>query len=169
VLLFTKVPSFALLIVALMAIGIGEATAQERSGLMGGLSLGAGSLGFGGMSSDPAVGIVRQGGDQRLDLAVNMYLGAISSPRTALLFEVATSGSRTDSVDGEVRVGPRRVTFASSTSSLTSIVFAGAGQYWLTSNMWLRGGLGVGFLDRNLAIEAANLTLTLDKGRGFAG
>lgn len=158
----------ALFVVTLMATTNGEARAQERAGLMGGISFGAGTVDFSGTSSDPAVGIIRQDGAHRVDLGLNMYLGAVANRRTALLFEVSLANSRTDSVDGEVRVGPRRVTFASSTSSLTSLVLAGAAQYWLTSNVWIRGGFGGGYLDRDLAIEDADLTITLEKGTGFA-
>jgi hypothetical protein len=65
-----------LLVIALMAASGGRAAAQERSGLMGGFSLGAGTLDFRGVSSDPAVGLVRQA-DGQVDIGGNLSLGAV--------------------------------------------------------------------------------------------
>jgi hypothetical protein len=152
-----------------MATTGGAAVAQERSGLMGGVSLGAGTIGFSGATTDPALGIVRQNRDQALGFAMDMYLGEVISPRSALLFDIALpSGATGSSADGEVRVGPRRVTFESSKDTQTSLVMTGAAQFWLTSRVWLRGGLGVGYLHRDLEIDSADLTITLEKGTGVA-
>jgi hypothetical protein len=146
----------------------GEAAAQTRAGLMGGASLGLGSLAFSGTSPDPAVNIVYRGDDPSIDLAVNLYLGGRLNPRTALLFELALGAGGTDAVNGDLRVGSRRITFAGSETTNTALVYAGAVQYWVLSKFWVRGGLGVGLLDSDIFIESVDLTITLDKGAGFA-
>jgi hypothetical protein len=156
-----------LLVIALMAASGGRAAAQERSGLMGGFSLGAGTLDFRGVSSDPAVGLVRQA-DGQVDIGGNLSLGAVTSPRTALLFELSLTSSRTSSVEGEIRVGSNRVTFPASEDSYTALVTAGALQFWLAPNLWVRTGFGAGVLDRDVTITDADLTITLDKGTGLA-
>ena len=157
------------MVLVVFALGGSRADAQERSGLMGGLSLGGGALDFSGASSDPAVELVSEGGDQGFGTGFNLYLGASTSPRTAILFEVAFIDQEEDVVvDGEVRVGANRVTFPAGASTQTAIVFAGALQYWLTSRVWVRGGFGAGVLDRDLVIAAADLSITLTKSLGFA-
>lgn len=142
--------------------------AQDRAGLIGGISLGGGTINLSGGTSDPSVDFVRQGGDSGLGAGANLYLGGMTSQRSALLFELAITTAATESVDGEVRVGARRVTFGSADSSLSSLVMAGAAQYWVMSNVWVRGGLGVGVIDRDLVIESSDLTITLDQGNGVA-
>lgn len=160
-------PWHALLVIALMAASGGRAAAQERSGLMGGFSLGAGTLGFRGASSDPTIGLIRQA-DAQVDLGGNLTLGAVTSPRTALLFEVSLTSARTSSVEGEIRIGANRVTFAGSEDSYTAMVPAGAVQFWLAPNVWVRTGLGVGLLHRDVMISDADLAITLEKGTGLA-
>lgn len=160
--------SVALVVVICAASG-GQVSAQQRTGLMGGVSLGAGALNVSGTASDPAAELVGEAGDQGVDTGFNMYLGFSTSPRTAVLIDLALVGlAEGVVVDGEVRVGANRITFPSATSSHTSLVLAGALQYWPTSKVWLRGGLGVGTLDRDLVVEAVDLTVTLNKGTGFA-
>jgi hypothetical protein len=147
----------------------GRADAQERRGLMGGFSLGGGAVNVSGASADPATQLVTEGGGQGAHVGANLFIGVSTSPRTAVLFEVAIAGVAEDAVvDGEVRVGTDRVTFPMTSSSLTSSVFGGAVQYWLTSRVWVRGGLGAGYIDRDLLIGPADLTVTLSKSLGFA-
>lgn len=165
----TRARSCVPLVLVMLAAAGGRADAQERAGLMGGFSLGGGTLRFGGASTDPAVELVSEGGDGKVDAGVNLYVGFSTSPRTAVLFEIAVVGLANDhEVEGEVRVGANRVTFPVSTSSLTSVVFAGAFQYSMTSKVWVRGGIGTGDLNRDLVVEPADLSVTLTKSLGFA-
>lgn len=157
-----------LLAALLLAAACGDVFAQERSGLIGGVSLGGGTLNLRGSSDAPTVGFVSQGGDSGLGPGFNLYLGGMTGSRAALLFEMALTTVDTEAVDGEVRLGPQRVTFGSADSSLSPIVMAGAAQYWVRPNIWVRGGLGVGLLDRDLFIESSDLTITLDQGNGVA-
>jgi hypothetical protein len=119
------------------------------------------------MSSDPTVGLVRQA-DAQVDIAGNLSLGAVTSPRTALLFELSLTSARTSSIEGEIRIGANRATFAANEDSYTALVTAGALQFWLAPNFWIRTGLGAGVLDRDVMISDADLTITLEKGTGLA-
>ena len=161
------------LAVAAFITSAGDAWAQQRSGLVGGVSLGGGVLGLHGTTDgDPAVALVRQEDDRVPVTGFDVHLGRMVSATTAVLFVMSADydpGSESD-LNVEVRVGGRQVTFNSSTTSLGSGVFAGVVQHWLTSNIWVRGGLGVGFLTRDftLGTDASYLTITLDRGFGPA-
>lgn len=162
------------LLTAVLAMTVAaESRAQQRSGLVGGISLGAGALGLHGRAGDdPAIELIRQADDQVPVMGFDVHLGAMVGPRTAVLFAMTGDldlGSESD-LDAEVRVGERAIAFSSSTTSLGSGVFAGALQHWLTSNIWVRGGLGVGFLTRDFTLgsDASYLMLTLDRGYGLA-
>jgi hypothetical protein len=152
----------ALVVVAFLAATSGESLAQEYSGLIGGFSVGAGSMRIGGTSADPSVRIIQQERNRPVGLGFNLY-------RNAFLLGVALTELGTSvSQEGEVRVGSRRVTFDSAASSQMLGVVAGAFQHWLTPSVWVRGGVGAGYLDRDLRIDPAGLTITLDKDTGVA-
>jgi len=150
-----------------------DGQAQQPSGLVGGMSVGAGLLGLHGtLNGDPSVALLRQGETRVSIMGFDAHLGGMVGRKTALLFVMTGDfdpGSASD-LDVLVRVGDRLVTFNSGTTSLGSGVFAGAVQQWLTSRVWVRGGVGAGFLTRDftLGTDASYLTVTLDRGFGPA-
>jgi hypothetical protein len=155
----------SLLSFVLVMTMVGEASAQQRSGLVGGFSLGGGVLALGGSSTDPVVGIIQDDEGTVGAVAVDLHLGFMVRPRVAFLFEGAAAGDqpKTSLAAGQVTVGSRQVTFNSSTTSLMSMVLAGAIQYWITERVWVRGGVGAGWLHRDLVIDAQQLSITLEK------
>ena len=162
-----------LLIVAGTAAGAGEARAQQPSGLIGGLSLGGGSLSLeGSAAGDAGVALVRQRDSHVGSFSFDLHLGGMMSERAAVMV-VATFDTGLASTFGQtvdVGVGDDLVSFESSETSLSSGVIGGAVQYWLTSRVWVRGGVGGGYLQRDFAFgtDADYLTLTLDRGYAFA-
>ena len=149
--------------------GVAEAQTRERAGLIGGISLGGGTVGFGGSTGDPAVAMIRQADDLGADLAVNLYLGGMTSSRMAVLFEAALSaGNPNTLLEGDARIGARRVTFAASSSTVRALVLSGAVQYWVVPRVWVRGGVGAGSLQRDLEVKDADLMITLDRSGGVA-
>jgi hypothetical protein len=94
------------------------------------------------------------------------------SEKTAIMLVVALdSGVGTTYREGvELGVGDVVVAFPSSETSLWSGVMGGAVQRWLTSRVWVRGGVGAGYLQRDFVLgsDADYLTLTLDRGYAVA-
>jgi hypothetical protein len=153
----------ALVIVALLTVGR-DASAQDRAGLMGGFSIGAGSVLLAGSTDDAAVGFIRQPERDSIGPGFNLYIGSVTAPRWAVLLEMAylTVGASTRT-DGDLRVGSNRVTFQSASGGQTAVVMAGAIQYWVTGRTWVRAGPGVASLTREVTIESADLMVTLDR------
>ncbi|HKE14748.1 MAG TPA: hypothetical protein VKB80_07785 [Kofleriaceae bacterium] len=96
-----------------------------------GLTLGVG-LGLGLMDSDSNLtDCFGCGDDQPLALALDAHLGVMLSPHLALLGEVFWQGQ---GVDGD--------TF----DWIGQTMLMGAIQFWLTPQLWIKGGLGVASL-----------------------
>jgi hypothetical protein len=152
-----------LTLLVLLTVG-GDASAQARSGLMGGISIGAGVIAMAGSTDDSAVALVQQEHGNSLGGGLNLYIGGATSPRWALLFEIAFLTTGSARTDGDVRIGSSRVTFQSASSNQTAILFAGAAQYWVTPRAWVRGGLGLASLSRDVTIDTSDLVVTLDRG-----
>jgi len=168
-----KAVSLLVLLAAASALAAGEAVAQQRSGLMGGLSLGGGSLSLeGSAGGDSSLALVRQRDSHLGTVAFDVHLGAMVSEKTAIMLVfVFDNGLGSTSGQGvEVEVGDIAVAFPSSATSLWSGVMGGAVQRWLTSRFWVRGGVGAGFLQRDftLGTDSDYLTLTLDRGYALA-
>ena len=141
------------------------AIAQAREGLIGGISVGGTGLSIAGESDDPAAAILATGGEG-IGLGVSMFLGAMGGPRSALLFEAAIAASGSTPVDGDIRLGTRRVTALEEPSWISSTVFSIAFQYWLTSRGWVRVGVGGGALSRDWEIETDGLLVSVSKQYG---
>jgi len=96
-----------------------------------GLTLGVG-LGLGLMDSDSTItDCFNCGDDQPLSFALDAHLGLMLSPHLALLGEVFWQGQ---GVDGD--------TF----DWIGQTMLMGAIQFWLTPQLWIKGGLGVASL-----------------------
>jgi hypothetical protein len=143
------------------------AIAQERGGLIGGFSLGGTGLSIAGESDDPAAAILAGGGDG-IGLSGSLFLGGMGGPRSALLFEMAVAESGSTPVDGDIRLGTRRVTALDEPSWIASTVLAMAFQYWPTSRGWVRVGVGGGALSRDWEIETGGLSVAVSKQYGPA-
>jgi hypothetical protein len=155
------------------ALGAGEALAQPRAGLMGGASIGGGSLSLEGPAEvDPGVSLVRQRDSHLGTFAVDLHLGGMLGAKTAamlaLTFDTGLGGPFGQNV--EVRVGDSRVAAGSSETSLWAGVIGVAVQRWLLPRAWVRGGAGSGFLQREftLGTDGDYLTVTVDRGYAFA-
>lgn len=153
----------AVMVACLAAV---PATAQERGGLIGGISLGGAGVSIGGESDDPAAAILAGSGGEDIGLGVSLFLGGMAGPRSALLIEITLAASGSAPVDGDIRLGTRRVTALATPSWITSTVFAIAGQYWLTSRGWVRAGVGGGALSRDWEIETGGLAVEVSKQYG---
>lgn len=150
--------------ILLLSVPAAPAGAQARSGLMGGISVGAGNIALGGSTDDAAVAFIRERDRNSIGPGFNLYIGGAASPRWAFLFEIAflTTGASART-DGDVRIGSSRVTFQSASGSQTSLVLAGAAQYWVTDRTWVRAGPGAASLSRDVTIDSADLVVTLDR------
>lgn len=157
------------LVIVMLAIPSSNVSAQDRSGVTGGLSIGAGGLILRGSADDPAVEVIQQGDEQRGAASADLRLGGFVNPRLALFFELAIAFSGEKELDAPVavRIGDTELHFADGTTDLTSNLWAGAVQFWVAPRLWLRGGLGAGYLSRTLYL-ADSIELTLDKGYGLA-
>jgi hypothetical protein len=154
------------LVAALLATTRAELLAQQRSGLMIGLSVGGGATDVSGTSANPNTNVALVEGSHASG-ALGFYIGGHVNPRLALMFDAAYGEGTSDSgVDGELRVGLRRLLFRSASSAQDVYVFSGAVQYWPSSRIWLKGGLGAGYLDRS--VETEDLTISIESGAGFA-
>jgi hypothetical protein len=153
---------------SVLAAAAAPVLAQDRAGLMGGISFGGGTVHVRGTSDDPALAIVRRAGNRQADFALNMYIGGRMRRDLSLVLEIAFASAGTPSTSGEVRLGANRATFTASAASQTSNVFAGGLQYWVAERVWLRGGIGIGSMDTTLLLDDAGLTITLDRGTGAA-
>lgn len=144
------------------------AIAQVREGLIGGISVGGTGLLIAGESDDPAAAILGGDGGEGLGLGVSLFLGAMGGARSALLFEMAVAESGSTPVDGDIRLGTRRVTALEVPSWVTSTVLAMAFQYWLTSRGWVRVGVGGGALSRDWESETGGFSVAVSKQYGLA-
>jgi hypothetical protein len=102
-----------------------------------GLSLGFG-LGIGGMSSNGGPIECFDCDFNPASLGGDFHIGGMIDPRLAVLFEI---WGTTQTLD------------ANGTAFLTQTLFMAALQYWVTPQLWIKGGLGV-----------AGLTQTIDDG-----
>ena len=147
-------------------LAAGPAIAQDREGLIGGISLGGSGLSIAGESDDPAAAILGGSGGEGIGLGVSLFLGGMGGARSALLFELAVAESGSTPVDGDIRLGTRRVTALEEPTWSSSTVFAMAFQYWLTSRGWVRVGVGAGALSRDWEIETGGLSVAVSKAFG---
>jgi hypothetical protein len=162
-----------ILLAAAMVTGAGDCWAQQRSGLMGGVSLGGGSLSLeGSAGEDAGMALVRQRDSHLGTFSADLHLGGMLNEKTAFMLVVTLdNGVGSTPVQGvELEAGDVAVAFPSSATSLWSGVMGGAVQRWLTSRVWVRGGVGAGYLQREFTLgsDADYLTLTLDRGYAFA-
>ncbi len=108
--------------------GASDARAQQPSGFVGGFSLGGGVLGVDGATGGDS--IVKDG-DRVPVTGLGVYVGRMLYEKTAGMFVVT-------GVIRDVGDVAEAVEFD---------VFGGALQHWLAPNVWVRGGVGYGFLD----------------------
>jgi len=106
----------------MLAIPSSNVSAQDRSGVTGGLSIGAGGLILRGSADDPAVEVIQQGDEQRGAASADLRLGGFVNPRLALFFELAIAFSGEKELDAPVavRIGGTELHFADGTTDLTS-------------------------------------------------
>ena len=104
-----------------------------------GLSIGFG-FGIGGMESEN--GPIRCDACDYDPIAgsFDFHVGGMINPRLALLFEVWGSGQQLD---------------AQATETLVQVMWMFGAQYWVTPQLWLKGGIG-----------AASLSISVDDGFG---
>ena len=154
------------LVAVLLATTRAELLAQQRSGLMIGLSVGGGATDVSGTSANPNTNVALVEGSHASG-ALGFYIGGHVNRRMALMFDAAYAESTSDSVgDGELRVGLRRLLFRAASSAQKVYSFSGAVQFWPSSRIWLRGGLGTGYLDRS--VETEDVTISIESGAGLA-
>lgn len=147
----------------------GATLGQTRSDLMGGVSIGAGALVTRGATDDPVVALVRpEPGRSPATVAFGFTVGKMVNPRWALLIAASFDGMATDTLtSGDISIGSRRITFDSGRSSGTALMMAAGAERWLTNTWWARGGVGAGFLSRDVFLDDAGLDITLQKGVGI--
>jgi hypothetical protein len=129
----------------LLGLGLvsGVARAQEepvvRHGLVFGGALGGGSISAG-----------CDGCDHRASLGLDLHVGGMLSPRLALLFDASGAANYT--------------TQFVQTRYVTSLLYAGAAQYWLLERLlWVKGGLGLA----RVVQSDAPIFKTFDTATGF--
>ena len=117
-----------------------------------GLTLGFG-FGLGGMDADS--------GDLCLDcdydpiaFGFDFHIGGMLNPKMALLAELTLTGQTLDS---------------EGFSWVYQSMFLGAVQYWLTPQLWLKGGLGFSQLDVQYDDGYETFEETIDTGMGLLG
>lgn len=117
---------------------------HHHRGLMVGFGLGLGSTTFEGCEND-CIGEGRS-------FAWDFNVGGFLSPRLALMLDVNGYFKREsfEDFDSESALG----------------VIGIAAQYWLIPNLWLKGGIGLAFLD---VLESDGFIERQDVSRGFAG
>lgn len=96
-----------------------------------GLTLGVG-LGIGGMDSDSNLAQCFNCDYEPASVGLDFHIGGMINPRMAVLFELWGHGQAID------RTGA---------NALVQTMWMGAVQYWLTPQLWLKGGLGLAVLD----------------------
>lgn len=101
----------------------------ERRGFTYGLALGAG-----GMNSKAGNVTCADCGGEPITGAFSFHLGGMLSPRFALLFEYSGTFKQLD---------------AQNVNTLTQSFALIAAQYWVSSKVWIKGGLGFAHLSRS--------------------
>jgi hypothetical protein len=96
-----------------------------------GLTLGVG-LGIGGMDSDSNLAQCFDCDYEPGAVGFDFHIGGMINPHMAALFELWAHGQAIDSSGANV---------------LTQTMMMGAIQYWLSPQFWLKGGLGISWLD----------------------
>jgi hypothetical protein len=109
---------------------------------IGGMSAESGPIECTGCDYEPAAG------------GVDFHIGAMINPRLALLFEVWGTGQ---AVDAEGR------------TVLVQTMLMGAIQYWLTPQLWLKGGLGASQLSYSIDDGYETNSSEIDSGGGVMG
>jgi hypothetical protein len=84
----------------------------------------------------------------------DFHIGGMLNPRLAILFEVQGNGQQI-ALD------------ANNDATLVQVLAMGAVQYWLTPQLWLKGGIGVAHLDIN--DNVAGVTFPQSDGLGLMG
>lgn len=167
-----KPATLRIVLAAAMLAVAGSAWAQQPFGLVGGFSIGGGSLSLEGSAGDPAVALVQQRDTHLGTLAFDIHLGAMLGEKTAAMLLLAFDSDMGSTVARrvEVRVGDDVMSLDASETSLWSGVIGAGIQRWITSRFWVRGGIGGGYLQRDFMLGTGNdyLTMTLDRGYAFA-
>jgi hypothetical protein len=116
-----------------------------------GLAVGFG-LGLGGMSdSQGAIGCASCEYNPA-SVGLDFHIGGMLSPRFALLFEIWGQGQQMD---------------VSGSETLVQTMLMVAAQYWVTPQLWLKGGLGVSHL--SVSFDDGSEPLDLDEGGAVMG
>jgi hypothetical protein len=98
-----------------------------------GLTLGVG-FGLGGMSAESGPIRCDGCGGNPLAAGIDFHIGGMIRPNLAILFELSGTGVQLDAEGTEV---------------LTQVMLMGAVQYWITPQLWIKGGLGSAHLSIN--------------------
>jgi hypothetical protein len=167
-----RTPLRLVLLAAAVVSVAADAWAQQRSGFVAGVSFGGGALGVTGTTVEPGLELARQDDTWVGVIGFDAHFGFMTGARTALMFVMTGDFEPEGSPSPPVllRAGNAAVVIDEGTTAMGEGIFAAAVQQWITPRMWVRGGLGGGFLTRDFTSggDFSYLTLTVDRGFGLA-
>lgn len=138
-----------------------------------GVSLGGGPWTSRGESSDPVTHFVQPTGDTGGTASVGALL-SLGTRRWALLlpeFHAFTPmSSMPDSVDASLRVGGQTLDFPvdRQTTSVYVVTVGAQMSPFRTGRLWLRGGLGQGWIGRSIRAQGPDIVVHLSSGTDLA-
>jgi hypothetical protein len=118
-----------------------------------GLSIGFG-FGVGGMSADSGPIDCIDCDYEPAAVGFDFHIGGMINPRLALLFEVWGTGQQVTAAGDEV---------------LVQTMVMAAIQYWVTPQLWIKGGIGASHLSLSVDDGYANDSVDIDDGGGVMG
>jgi hypothetical protein len=114
------------------------------------------SLGIGGMSENGTSVSCNSCNYNPAALEGDFHVGGMLSPRFALLFEFQVNAQTIDNN-------------ANATTSLSQSAAMVAGQYWLTPQLWIKGGIGVAHLSVDSQDYYGTVTQPVSDGSALMG
>jgi hypothetical protein len=158
-----------------MTLATAAAPAAEAQAVWfngGGVSIGGGPATFRGGSDEPIVSLVRPEDDTVAATALGLYLG-LGTRRWSLTlpelhyFPVSIA---TENVKGSITLGSTTVPFEPTYRSANSFAVMVGGQIGLVPNgrVWVRGGVGVGWMSSRIEAEDPEIGIDLSTADGLA-
>lgn len=159
------------LTVLLLAQTLAQAQPVDRRGFLLGISAGGGGMVRGdAVAGDPALAILYDAGRDLPIFALDVQLGWMIARNVAVIGLASFDFGSESGSDIPVALGTPAGTavMVSDDHYMFSAVLVGGAQYWPVGRLWIRGGIGIGDLERDFDQTQRNLTITFARTNNFA-
>ncbi len=155
----------------LVAADLAHAQPPDRRGFVFEVSAGVGGMVRGNaVAEDPSVAILHDAGSDLLNIGFDVQFGWRVARKVAVIGIISFDFGEEPGVGIPValQTPDATITMVSDDHYMFSAVFVGGVQYWPAGRFWVRGGIGIGDLERDFDQTDRNLSVTFSKTNNFA-